>query len=78
MSTDDLEVARVFLERLGIHPQELLRLTTHDKRLPTFAEYVPQVSAAVSAGARRTYLPYWRQLTVAGRDVGDAVAEVVS
>ncbi|WP_218004049.1 tyrosine-type recombinase/integrase [Nocardia araoensis] len=43
--------------------KELLRTTTPASRTPTFAEYVPRVAEAVSAGARRTYLPYWRQLS---------------
>ncbi|WP_232840353.1 MULTISPECIES: tyrosine-type recombinase/integrase [Nocardia] len=63
MSTDDLEVARVFLDRLGIDPRALLKPSATHGPMPTFAGYVPQVSAVVSAGTRRTYRPYWSQLT---------------
>ncbi|WP_433194578.1 tyrosine-type recombinase/integrase [Nocardia sp. CA-107356] len=62
MSTNELEVARLFLERLGIHPEELLNPTTADAGIPTFDEYVPRVTAAVSHGTRRTYIPYWRHI----------------
>ncbi|WP_433622113.1 tyrosine-type recombinase/integrase [Nocardia sp. CA-120079] len=59
---NDHEVARLFLDRLGIHPEELLRATPGSK-VPTFAEYIPRVARAVSPGARRAYLPYWRRLS---------------
>ena len=32
------------------------------KVVPTFAEYVPVVSAAVSAGTRRAYGSYWNRI----------------
>ncbi|MEV4237053.1 tyrosine-type recombinase/integrase [Nocardia sp. NPDC049737] len=60
---NDHEVARLFLDRLGIHPEELLRATAPGSKVPTFKEYVPQVAQAVSPGARRAYLPYWRRLS---------------
>jgi hypothetical protein len=31
--------------------------------VPTFAEYVPVVPAAVSAGTRRAYGSYWNRIT---------------
>ncbi|MEV0769613.1 tyrosine-type recombinase/integrase [Nocardia salmonicida] len=62
MSTPDLEVARRFLEHLGIHPDDLLKARSEPTNTPTFAEYIPRLVEAVSPGARRTYLPYWRRL----------------
>ena len=49
--------------RLGRIPS---RWAPHDKSdravVPTFAEYVPVVSAAVSAGTRRAYGSYWNRI----------------
>ncbi|MFR9774237.1 hypothetical protein [Nocardia sp. SC052] len=63
MNTHEFEVARLFLERLNIRPEDLLRSTTHHTKAPTFAEYVPRLIEAVPPGARRTYMPYWRRLS---------------
>lgn len=62
MSTNDLEVARLFLERLNLRPEDLLQSMTEPVEAPTFAEYIPRLIGAVSPGARQTYLPYWRRL----------------
>jgi hypothetical protein len=48
------------LERMGISPVDLLDVAPARPPAPTFAEYVPVVSAAVSPGARRVYGSYWR------------------
>ena len=41
----------------------LLAAVPRDRAVvPTFAEYVPVVSAAVSAGTRRTYGSYWNRI----------------
>ena len=45
-----LEAALVLLERMGLSPADLAALPQARKPVPTFAEYVPVVSAAVSAG----------------------------
>ncbi|WP_218617696.1 hypothetical protein [Cryptosporangium aurantiacum] len=46
------------LERLGVSPADLLNAAPERSPAPTFAEYVPVVSAAVSAGTRRVYGSY--------------------
>lgn len=58
---EELDAVRVLLARLNLAPSDL---TTHTRQssTPAFAEYVPLVAASVSAGTRRTYGPYWRQL----------------
>ncbi|GGM51617.1 tyrosine-type recombinase/integrase [Dactylosporangium sucinum] len=58
----DLEAARLLLDRLGVSPADLLQADHNDRQIPTFAEYVPIVEAAVSDGSRRAYRSYWRRL----------------
>ncbi|MGI5243400.1 hypothetical protein [Dactylosporangium sp. CA-139066] len=48
----ELEAARLLLARLGVSPADLLQLGPARPPAPTFAEYVPVVSAAVSDGSR--------------------------
>lgn len=64
-SAAELEAARLLLARMGITPAELLTTTPARPPAPTFAEYVPVVSAAVSDGTRRVYGSYWKRV-VAG------------
>ena len=45
-----VEAALVLLERMGMSPADLLAAPQNRAAVPTFAEYVPVVSAAVSAG----------------------------
>jgi integrase/recombinase XerC len=59
-STAELETARLLLARMGINPDDLLNMAPR-AQAPTFAEYVPIVSAAVSAGTRRVYGTYWNR-----------------
>ena len=54
-----VEAALVLLERMGLSPADLAAVPPHRQPVPTFAEYVPVVSAAVSAGTRRAYGSYW-------------------
>ena len=53
-----VEAALVLLEQMGLSPADLAAVPQARKPVPTFAEYVPVVSAAVSAGTRRG-LPHW-------------------
>ena len=53
-----VEAALVLLERMGLSPADLTAVPQAHKPVPTFAEYVPVVSAAVSAGTRRAYGSY--------------------
>ena len=48
-----VEAALVLLERMGLSPADLAAVPPPRPEVPTFAEYVPVVSAAVSAGTRR-------------------------
>jgi integrase/recombinase XerC len=61
-STTDLDAARLLLERLGVTPQDLLDTPKPRSAMPTFAEYIPVVSAAVSKGTRRAYSSYWNRV----------------
>ena len=57
-----VEAALVLLERMGLSPADLTAVPQPGKPVPTFAEYVPVVSAAVSAGTRRAYGSYWNRI----------------
>jgi integrase/recombinase XerC len=57
-----VEAALVLLERMGVSPADLVTTPRNQQRVPTFAEYVPVVSAAVSAGTRRAYGSYWNRI----------------
>ena len=57
-----VEAALVLLERMGLSPADLVAAPRDRAVMPTFAEYVPVVSAAVSAGTRRAYGSYWNRI----------------
>ena len=57
-----VEAALVLLERMGLTPADLAAVPQHRPKVPTFAGYVPVVSAAVSAGTRRAYGSYWNRV----------------
>jgi integrase/recombinase XerC len=57
-----VEAALVLLERMGLTPADLAAVPQDRPEVPTFAEYVPVVSAAVSAGTRRAYGSYWNRV----------------
>jgi len=61
-----VEAALVLLERMGLSPADLTAVPQARKPVPTFAEYVPVVSAAVSAGTRRAYGSYWNRVVTSG------------
>jgi hypothetical protein len=46
----------------GPVPADLQAVPQKRQQLPTFAEYVPVVSAAVSDGCRRAYSSYWNRI----------------
>jgi integrase len=58
----EVEAALVLLARLGIKPADLQDAGPGRPPAPTFAEYVPVVSAAVGAGTRRVYDSYWNRI----------------
>jgi site-specific recombinase XerD len=51
------------LERMGLTPADLLATPAARPTAPTFAEYIPVVSALVSDGCRRAYGSYWNRVT---------------
>jgi hypothetical protein len=53
-----VETALVLLERMGLSPADQAAVPQARPPVLTFAEYVPVVSAAVSAGTRRAYGSY--------------------
>ena len=57
-----VEAALVLLERMGLSAADLAAVPQPRTQVPTFAEYVPVVSAAVSPGTRRAYRPYWKRV----------------
>ncbi len=57
-----VEAALVLLERMGLTPADLTAVPPPRKPVPTFAAYVPVVSAAVSDGTRRAYGSYWNRV----------------
>ncbi|MFG1611047.1 tyrosine-type recombinase/integrase [Actinoplanes sp. NPDC049265] len=62
-ATDQIAMVRALLDQLGIRPEQLLTAAGSPIReIPTFDEYVPQVTAAISAGSRRVYQPYFRKI----------------
>ncbi|MEU8314649.1 site-specific integrase [Micromonospora sp. NPDC049033] len=58
----ELDAARLLLARMGISPADLIDPVSDRPPAPTFAEYVPVVSAAVSDGTRRAYGSYWKRV----------------
>jgi integrase/recombinase XerC len=57
-----IEAALLVLEKMGISPADLAAAPAQRREVPTFAEYVPVVSAAVTAGTRRAYGSYWNRV----------------
>lgn len=58
----EVQAARLVLERMGVRAEELVGTASTCPEAPTFAEYIPRVSEAVSAGARRVYASYWKRV----------------
>jgi integrase/recombinase XerC len=54
--------ARILLQRMGVDPADLMQDPTDRLRVPTFAEYIPEVEAAVSPGTAGTYGSYWKRI----------------
>jgi hypothetical protein len=50
-----VDAALLILERMGLSPDDLTTATRQRLPIPTFADYVPVVSAAVTDGTRRAY-----------------------
>ena len=57
-----VDAALVVLERMGLSPADLASVPRQRPQVPTFAGYVPVVSASVSDGTRRAYGSYWNRI----------------
>ena len=58
----ELAAARLMLEKLGVDPADLLGAPAEPVYIPTFAEFLPRVRRATSAGSLKAYGPYWNRL----------------
>jgi integrase/recombinase XerC len=58
----ELDAARLILSRMGLSPEDLLTTPPTKPPLPTFTDYIPVVSAAVTDGTRRVYSSYWNRI----------------
>ena len=61
----DITAARLLLQKMGIDPADLLQEPDESPQVPTFADYIPRVSQAVSDGTRRVYRTYWNRVVEA-------------
>lgn len=57
-----VEATLVLLKRMGLTPADLAAIPQHRREVPTFAEYILVVAAAVSARTRRVYSSYWNRV----------------
>jgi integrase len=57
-----VDAAMLVLERMGLTPADLLAAPQVRPAAPTFAGYIPVVSALVSGGCRRAYGSYWNRV----------------
>jgi integrase/recombinase XerC len=58
----DVDAALTLLARLGITPEQLLRVGPVPATMPTFDDYIDRVAEAVSDGVRRAYGSYWNRI----------------
>ena len=58
-----VDAAMLVLERMGLTPADLLTAPAARPAAPTFAGYIPVVSALVSDGCRKAYGSYWNRVT---------------
>lgn len=58
----EIAAARLMLDKLGVSVADLLATPTEPTYVPTFAEFLPPVRKATSAGSMKTYGPYWNRL----------------
>jgi integrase len=65
VSAGNIAAARVLLAKMGIDPADLLQDPAGPTQIPTFADYIPRVSQAVTDGTRRVYSTYWNHVVKA-------------
>ena len=59
---ENIAAALLLLKKMGIDPADLLQDPAAAPQVPTFADYIPRVSQAVSDGTRRVYSTYWNRV----------------
>ena len=59
---ENIAAALLLLKKMGIDPADLLIDPAAAPQVPTFADYIPQVSQAVSDGTHRVYATYWNRV----------------
>ena len=57
-----VDAALLIMGRMGLSPADLTAAPGNRAPVPTFAEYVPVVSAAVTDGTRKAYGSYWNRV----------------
>ena len=57
-----VDAALLILERMGLSPDDLTAAPRQRPPVPTFADYVPVVSATVTGGTRKAYGSYWNRV----------------
>jgi integrase/recombinase XerC len=57
----NVEAALLVLKSMGLSLDDLTAAPSNQKPVPTFAEYVPVVSATLTPGTLRSYRPYWKK-----------------
>jgi len=57
-----VDAALLILERMGLSPDDLTAAPRQRPSVPTFAGYVPVVSATVTDGTRKAYGSYWNRV----------------
>jgi integrase/recombinase XerC len=73
-----VDAALLILERMGLSPDDLAAAPRKRPPVPTFADYVPVVSATVTAGTRKAYGSYWNRVTAGYTAIGLAGTADVS
>ena len=58
-----VDAALLILERMGLSPDDLAAAPRQRPTVPTFADYVPVVSAAVTDSTRKAYGSYRNRVT---------------
>ncbi len=59
----EIEAALLLLSKLGVTQEDLAAgAAGGGRRVPSFAEFVPQVAAATSAGTLKAYGTYWKRV----------------